>query len=282
MKRIRRYERSAWNRAAAAFMGVLLCQSAFAADDDATALAKAAQNPVADMASLPFQWNTNYNYGPLDRQQQVLNIQPVYPINLNSEWNLITRTIVPVISQPPFTPSQDRINGIGDVQFSAFFSPAKPTASGWIWGAGPIVQLDTATNDRLGQGKYALGPTAVALRVGKEWVTGALINQVWSVAGDDDRADVSQMLIQPFINYNFPHSPGRYLSFSPIITANWEAEYARDVWTVPLGLGIGQIMRFGKQPVNLQLSYYTNVEKPDFGPDYQVRFQLVFLFPKGS
>jgi len=265
-----------------AFLSGLLCQPAFAADDDATALAKAAQNPVADMISLPFQWNTNYNYGPLDRQQQVLNIQPVYPINLNSEWNLITRTIVPVVSQPPFTSSQDRENGLGDIQVSAFLSPVKPTSGGWIWGAGLIAQFDTASDDRLGQGKYGLGPTAVALKIAGPWVTGALINQVWSVAGDDDRADVSQMLIQPFINYNFPHSPGRYLSFSPIVTANWEADHARDVWTVPLGLGIGQIMRFGEQPVNLQLSYYTNVEKPDFGPDYQIRFQLVFLFPKGK
>ncbi len=122
----------------------------------------------------------------------------------------------------------------------------------------------------------------MALKIEGAWVTGALINQVWSVAGDDDRSDVSQMLIQPFINYNFPDSPGRYLSFSPIITANWEAEQARDVWTVPLGLGIGQIMHIGKQPVNLQLAYYTNIEKPDFGPDYQIRFQLVFLYPKGK
>jgi len=247
---------------------------------DNAALAKAAQNPVADMISLPFQWNANFNYGPLDRQQQVLNIQPVYPIELNQDWNLITRTIVPVISQPPFTPSQDRENGNGDIQFSAFLSPVKPTAGGWLWGAGLVGQLDTASDDRLGQGKYGLGPTAVALRMDGQWVWGALINQVWSVAGDDDRPDISQMLIQPFVNYNLPNSPGRYLSFSPIITANWEAEHARDVWTVPLGLGIGQIMRFGKQPVNLSLAYYTNVEKPDFGPDYQIRFQITFLFPK--
>ena len=281
MTRIQRDKWSAWAWLTTTFMSMLLVQSAFASDDGATALAKAAQNPVADMASLPLQWNANYNYGPLDRQQQVLNIQPVYPINLNSEWNLITRTIVPLISQPPFTSSQDRENGLGDVQFSAFLSPTKPTSGGWIWGAGLIAQLDTASDDRLGQGKYGLGPTAVALRISKEWVSGALINQVWSVAGDDDRPDVSQMLIQPFINYNFPHSPGRYLSFSPIITANWEAD-AGDVWTVPLGLGIGQIMRFGKQPVSLQLAYYSNVVRPEFGPDYQIRFQIAFLFPKGK
>jgi len=247
---------------------------------DNTALAKAAQNPVADMISLPFQWNMNYNYGPLDRQQQVLNIQPVYPFELNQDWNLITRTIVPVISQPPFTPSQDRENGIGDIQFSAFLSPVKPTAGGWLWGAGLVGQLDTASDDRLGQGKYGLGPTAVMVRMQGQWVLGGLINQVWSVAGDDDRPDVSQMLMQPFVNYNFPNSPGRYLSFAPIITANWEADHARDVWTVPLGLGIGQILRIGKQPVNVSLAYYTNVEKPDFGPDYQVRLQVTFLFPK--
>jgi hypothetical protein len=260
-----------------AYLAAFVPATARSAEPDAGALAKAVQNPVADLISVPFQYNANFDYGPREKTQHVLNIQPVYPINLSSQWNLITRTIVPLISQPAFTPSQDRENGIGDVQLSLFLSPAQPT--GWIWGVGAIAQFDTASDDRLGQGKIGLGPTAVALKISGPWVTGALINNVWSVAGDDDRPDVNQMLLQPFVNYNFPQHPGRYLTFSPIVTANWEAS-GDDVWTVPVGLGIGQILKLGKLPVNLQASAYWNVVKPDFGADWQLRLQAALLFPK--
>jgi len=248
------------------------------AESDAD-LAKAAQNPIANMISLPLQNNTNFNSGPLEKTQNILNIQPVVPITLNKDWNVITRTIVPLISQPATMPDQDREFGLGDIQFSAFFSPKKPTSNGWIWGAGPIAQLDTATDDRLGQGKWGLGPSAVALKSDGPWVYGALVNNIWSVAGDDDRADVNNMLIQPFINYNFPKHPGRYLTTAPIITANWEAD-SGNRWVVPIGLGIGQITKFGKQPVNLQASAYYNVERPDDFANWQLRLQIQFLFPK--
>jgi len=162
---------------------------------------------------------------------------------------------------------------------SLFLSPAR--SQGWIWGAGLIMQANSATDDLLGQGKWGLGPTAVALRMekGSPWVYGALVNNVWSVGGDDHRANVNQMLIQPFLNYNFPKSPGRYLSFSPIVTANWEAG-SGEKWTVPLGLSIGQIMKFGNQPVNLQAGAYYNVERPTGAPEWNIRLQLQFLFPK--
>lgn len=231
------------------------------------------------MISLPLQLNTNINVGPYKKTQEVLNVQPVIPFHLNSDWNLITRTIVPLISQPQLSPGSDRTNGLGDIQFSAFLSPSRP--SNWIWGAGVIAQAPSATDDTLGQGKWGLGPTAVALHIekGDPWIYGGLINNVWSVAGDDGRAKVNQMLMQPFINYNFPKHPGRYLSFSPIITANWEASHGNR-WTVPLGLGIGQVMRWGNQPVNLQVAAYYNVERPDYAPNWNIRLQLQFLFPK--
>ena len=146
---------------------------AAAQENDVASLAKAAQNPIADMISLPFQLNLNYDTGPLGETQYLLNIQPVYPFKLNEEWNLITRTIVPVLSQPAFAPGQDRQGGLGDIQFSAFFSPSKPV-DGWVWGVGAIGQFNTATDDRLGQGVWGLGPTAVALHLGKTWVYGAL------------------------------------------------------------------------------------------------------------
>ena len=186
---------------------LLASTSLSAQEDDAAALAKAAQNPIADMISLPFQNNTNFDVGPLEKTQDILNIQPVLPFGLNTDWNLITRTIVPLISQPAFAPDQDREFGLGDVQFSTFFSPKK-VVDGWVWGAGAIAQLDTATNDRLGQGAWGLGPTAVALHLGKTWVYGALINNVWSVSTEEGRSSVNQMLLQPFINYNFPTRRG--------------------------------------------------------------------------
>jgi hypothetical protein len=251
---------------------------AVAQEHEATNLAKAAQNPIANMISVPIQYNLNMETGPFEKPQHLVNIQPVYPVKLNADWNLITRTIVPVLSQPAFTAEQDREFGIGDIQFSAFLSP-KEAVDGWIWGVGAIAQLDSATNDRLGQGVWGLGPTAVALHLGKSWVYGALINNVWSVAQDDGRPAVNQMLLQPFVNYNFPDAPGRYLAFSPIITANWKADSGQQ-WTVPLGIGIGQIFKIGKQPLNAQAGYYYNVERPDDASRYQIRLQLSFLFPK--
>jgi hypothetical protein len=263
------------------FALLLLLPGAYAFAQDTEALAKAAQNPIADMISLPFQNNTTLNAGPEHQTQNVLNIQPVYPIGLGPGWNLITRTIIPVISQPDFgRPGTDRINGIGDLQFSAFFSPKQPTATGWTWGVGPVAQLPTATNDVLGQGKWALGPTAVALHIekGSPWLYGALINNVWSVGGDGDRRAVNQMLLQPFVNYNFPAHPGRYLTFSPIVTADWKAK--GEQWTVPLGLGIGQLFRLGTQPVNVQAHAYYNVVRPDAAGNWTIRLQFQLLFPK--
>ncbi|MBQ0721054.1 MAG: neuromedin U [Gammaproteobacteria bacterium] len=246
---------------------------------DVASLAKAAQNPIASMISVPFQNNTNFDVGPENKTQNILNIQPVIPFSLNEDWNLITRTILPVISQPAFTPGGNRTNGIGDVQFSAFFSPKAPTAGGWIWGVGTIAELDTASDDQLGSGKWSLGPTAVALKASGPWVFGALINNLWDVAGSDTNGDVNKMLIQPFLNYNFPSKPGRYLTTAPIITANWEAD-SGEKWTLPIGGGIGQIVRVGSVPVNFQASAYYNMDKPDNAGFWQVRLQAQLLFPK--
>lgn len=270
---------TSWSGLTALLACGMLCASASAAEDGAASLAQAAQNPVASLISVPLQLNMNFDTGPEDDVQMVLNVQPVFPFELNDRWNLITRTIIPMISQPDFGVFSARENGVGDVQFSAFLSPKAPTRGGWIWGAGAVTQLDTASDDRLGQGAFGIGPTGVALRISGPWVTGALVNNVWSVAEDGDREEVNQFLLQPFVNYNFPASPGRYLTFAPVITANWEAE-SSDRWLVPLGLGIGQITRLGGQPVNLQASFYGNVEAPDGAPGWQLRLQMQLMFPK--
>ena len=246
-----------------------------AGEDPQEELAKAAQNPVADLISLPFQNNTNFNFGPENKTQNILNIQPVWPFSLTDEWNLITRTIVPVISQPALFRGDDRENGLGDTTFTAFFSPAEPGK--WIWGAGPVLLLPTATDDKLGTDKWGAGPSAVVLTSDGPWLYGALFSQLWSFAGDNDRDDVNQSLVQPFVNYNLPD--GWYLVSSPIITANWEAD-SSDTWTVPVGGGFGKIFRIGRQPVNAQMQAFYNVETPDNGADWQLRLQWQFLFPK--
>ena len=238
-------------------------------------LAKATQNPVSDLISLPLQNNTNFGIGPNDETQNILNIQPVWPFSISDKWNIITRTIVPVVSQPDILTGGDgRINGIGDTTFTAFLSPRSPRRL--IWGFGPVFLLPTGTNDALGSNKWGLGPSVVLLTMPGNWVIGSLFSNVWSVAGSGDQ-NVDLFTWQYFINYNLPK--GWYLSSAPIITANWEADSGNQ-WTVPFGGGGGKIFRIGKLPLNAQVQAFYNAEKPEFGPDGTLRLQLQFLFPK--
>ena len=231
-------------------------------------LARQAQNPIANLISLPLQNNTNFNVGPDDRNQNILNIQPVYPFSLGEDWNVITRTILPVMSQP--LPDGDRQNGLGDTSFTAFFSPKH--SSKLTWGVGPVALIPTSTDDSLGAGNWGGGLSAVFLGMPGNWVVGSLFSNVWA-------QDVNMFTWQYFINYNIPNGNGLYLTSAPIITANWEAD-SSDRWTVPFGGGVGKIFKIGKQPLNGQVSAYYNAEKPKFGADWQLRLQLQFLFPK--
>ena len=238
-------------------------------------MARATQNPVASLISLPFQNNTNFNFGPRNKTQNVLNIQPVWPFELTDKWNLITRTIVPVISQPETAPGTDREFGYGDILFTAFLSPKTPFGK-WIWGAGPAVLMPTANDDYLGQDRWAAGPSFVALTMRGPWVAGALFNNIWDFAGSGN-ADINFFTCQYFVNYNM--AGGWYLISAPIITANWEGD-SNDKWTIPFGGGLGRVFRIGKQPINFNTQAYYNVETPDNGPDWQLRIQLQFMFPK--
>ena len=256
-----------------ALMALPMCVNANElSDEEAEKLAKAAQNPIASMISLPFQNNTNLNIGPNDQTQNILNIQPVYPFDMG-DYNIITRTIIPVVSNPSVLTGQDRVDGIGDTVFTAFISPKD---SGDItWGVGPAILLPTASNDVLGQDTWGAGISAVALAMPGKWVLGGLISNLWSVGSG---ADINLLTVQPFINYNL--DDGWYLVTAPIITANWEAD-SKNRWTVPLGGGFGKIFKIGNQPINAQLSLYNNVETPDnFGAEWQVRTQIQFMFPK--
>src|SRR5215472_14865695 len=203
--------------------------------DKSSNLAKETQNPVANLISVPFQNNFYFGLGPDHVTEYDLNIQPVIPISLSKDWNLITRTIIPILSLPSAGPGIPSGAGLGDINPTFFLSPAGGSKK-FIWGLGPTFTLPTATEPILGTQKWSAGPAAVALTMQGHWVVGALVNQQWSFAGWGNQ-DVSAFLMQPFVNYNLPH--GWYLSSSPIITANWKVS-GRDAWVVPLGGGVGK------------------------------------------
>ncbi len=246
----------------------------------AEALQKATQNPVASLISVPVQDNTNFGVEPGYRNQNVLNIQPVIPVGVSKDWNLIVRWITPVIYQPipnaPGTPETGQY-GLGDMTPTFFLSPRKPGKI--IWGAGPIFQLPTATSTYLGQGKLGIGPSIVVLTQPGHWTLGVLANNVWSVAGNGYRPDVNQFLLQYFINYNL--SKGYFITWQPTLTANWEATNG-NTWTVPFGGGLGRIMKIGNQPVSLTAQFYGNAVHPVGSPAWSMRLQIAFLFPKLS
>ena len=251
-----------------------------AAAANSDALRKAAQNPVASLISVPIQNNFNTGIDPGYRTQNVLNIQPVIPLKLNENWNLIIRWITPIIYQPlpaPFPAPQAGVSGLGDMQPTFLLSPGKPHKL--IWGAGPIIQIPTATSQYTGQGKLALGPNVVALTMPGHFVLGVLVNNIWSVAGSGSRTDVNQMLLQYFVNYNM--KKGWYLTSQPIITANWNAA-SGSVWTVPFGGGVGRIMKLGFQPVNISVQAYGNAAYASQSSTWGVRASFALLFPKLS
>ncbi len=255
-----------------------------AAAVNSDALRNAAQNPVASLISVPIQDNFNFNIGPSDRTQNVLNIQPVIPISLNKNWNMVVRWITPIVYQP--IPIQQEtgppvqssgVYGLGDMNPTFFIVPKKSKV---IWGVGPSLVFPTATNTTyLGQGKFSMGPSVVVLVQPKPWTIGFLANNLWSVAGhsDIDKPPVNQFLLQWFVNYNM--KKGWYLTTSPIITANWRAP-SGDVWTVPWGGGVGRIMKLGFQPVNITAQFYANPTRPQNTSPWGMRLQFVLLFPK--
>jgi hypothetical protein len=232
------------------------------------------QNPVADLISVPFQNNTNFNIGPFARAQDILNIQPVIPIHVSKDWNVISRTILPLVWQPNVASPAGETFGLGDTTESLFLTPAGDHE--FIWGVGPVAYLPTGTSTDLGTGQWGLGPTAVALLQHKPVTVGVLANQIWSLFGASDRPSVNAFYAQAFFTLNLPK--GWYVNTAPIITANWNAS-ASNIWTVPVGAGVGRVALFDKQPVNLQLGAYYNLARPTDGAAWQLRVQLALLYP---
>jgi hypothetical protein len=223
---------------------------------------------------VPFQWNSNFNIGPYDRTQSVLNVQPVVPVRAQN-WNLIMRFITPVVDQPDTSAPEKGTFGLGDLNPTFFLSPSKPGRL--IWGFGPALILPTATDPALGQGKLSIGPSFVGLAQTKKWTLGVLTSNVWSVAGKADRTEVNQFLLQYFINYNM--AKGYYITLQPIVTANWRAEEG-EKWTVPIGGGLGRVFKLGPQPVNINFQVYYTPVRPTGASSFTIRAQYTMLYPK--
>ena len=250
------------------------------APDQEAELAKKLNNPVASLISVPFQNNWDFGIGPAHAMKYTCNIQPVIPISISKDWNLIVRTILPVIYQEtlddnPKAPESigKAHGGLGDTTQSFFFSSKNPVG-GWILGAGPVGYYPTATSDYLGGGKWGAGPTIVALRQEYGFTYGILANQIWSFAGQQDRQNINASYLQPFVAY----TTKTYTTFAinSESTYDWQSDQA----TVPMNFMVQQLIKIGKMPVAFQAGYRYYVNKPDEGPDWGLRFTITLLFPK--
>ena len=239
-------------------------------------LAQELTNPIADLVTVPIQMNFDDRIGPADDGSKLTtNVQPVIPFDIGENWNLVTRTIVPVTYQNDIFPGAGSQFGLGDINLSLFFSPKAPTAGGLTWGVGPVLLLPTATDSLIGTKKWGAGPAAVGLVLKGPWTVGMLANHVWSFAGDDDRDDISNSFMQPFVAYTWPSA--WTASLQSETTYNWQSEQ----WSVPVNLALSKLVKFGKLPVSLQGGVGYWAESPDNGPEgVRFRLQANIVLPK--
>lgn len=241
--------------------------AAQSADD----LAKQTQNPVSSLISVPFQGNWDFGLRDGDAVGTTLNFQPVVPFGISPNTNVIFRVIMPLTSQP--AADGVRINGMGDVLATAFFSPSKTNRI--IWGVGPVVLLPTSTNNSLGSEKFGVGPSVVVLTQPRKWTLGFLFNHVWSTSGAKERADVNLTYLQPFANYNL--GSGLSAGVSMEASGNWNAD---ETWTVPLLFNVSKVTLLGKRPVSISVAAGPMVAAPAGGASWRFRLAMTFLFPR--
>ena len=256
---------------------VFVCLPARGQTDDEAAkaaeLAKKALNPVASLISVPIQNNWDFGIGSTDAMRYTANVQPVIPVTLTKDWNLITRTILPIIYAESTSAGGGSKFGLGDISQSFFLSPKEPVG-GWIVGAGPVLLYPSATNDALGAKKWGAGPTLVVLTQQSGWTYGVLANHIWSYAGSSSRSDLSATFLQPFLS--FTTKTFTTFGLNTESTYDWKNRQ----WTVPINVSLTQLLKVGKQPMSFSIGGKYYAEKPQGGPDWGLRFAVTLLFPK--
>ena len=245
-----------------------------AGEDD---IARESENPIGNLTVLPFENYTNFGVGPHPGTQNILEFEPVVPIHIGPDWTVINRAIIPAVWNPDLSPAPSVPQAIAPTDYSAFLSPSHPV-NGWTVGAGPIVQLPTATSPTVGSSVWGLGPTAVVVKTTEHVVAGLLVNQVWSLGGVDTGPGgrrYATFLVEPFFNYNFGH--GWFINAAPIITCNEDGSGRK--WTVPIGGSAGRIIKLGgKLPVKFSLGGYYNIVSPQYGAKWQLESTVAVIF----
>jgi hypothetical protein len=268
----------------------VLSTSLFGEQMSNSEIAIASQNPITLIYSLPIQNNTYFGLGDTDEVKNIANFQPVIPMDITKDWDIVWRMIMPVVTTPG-TPTSFNHDGevtsftnsttaLGDTTLSAFLAPKE--SGKFIWGAGAIAYIPTATDDALETKQWGLGPSFIGLRIDGNWTYGALIMNVWSFGVNDSVGGkkIDFMQLQPFVNYNM--GDGWFLTTVPFITAKWE-EDSEDIWTVPLGGGFGKGFKIGRVPVSATAQAYYSVIKPEtMGEDWQLRLQAQIFFPRND
>ena len=254
-------------------VGLLSAVSEADASESQEELAKKLQNPIANLISVPVQNNWDFGIGPEHAMRYTANVQPVIPFSLTSDWNLITRTILPIIHAESPVAGGREATGLGDIVQSFFFSPSAPVG-GWVAGAGPVLLYPSASDDLLGAEKWGAGPTAVVLQQRSGWTYGALANHLWSFAGEDERDDVNATFLQPFVSY----TTKTFTTFGINTESTYDWEHSQ--WTIPLNPSVTQLLKLAGQPISFAFGVRHYVEAPSGGPDWGLRFVVTLLFPK--
>jgi hypothetical protein len=255
-----------------------IAPAALAREKDEEDLAREAADPVSNLSSIPIQNEVDFGVGPHDRTRNTLAVQPTYGFMLTRDVGIVSRTKVPIVSEPLATQRPAWTSGLGDVTEALFVAPTAGTSGALLWGIGPTLLLPTATESALGTGKLGLGPIGAVLVQPKPWTFGVLVAQVWSVAGAPERPSISQLGVMPLVTFHF--SRGWYLTTAPNITANWNARAPRDVWTIPIGGGAGRVFFAQSLPINVSVGAYWNAIRPDAAASVSAQVQIAVLFPR--
>jgi hypothetical protein len=236
------------------------------------ALAISAHNPFEEFIKVPIQSTTGFDLGAHHNVGDTINVQPLFPFALNSQWDFIARPSLNVSYQP----SPHEQYGLDDLQTAFYLTPANEST--WIWGIGPILQFPTASSMGLGTGRWSAGPTAALVYTEGPWFGALLTYQLMSFAGNRNRGSVNQTYIEPEVSYNF--ESGWYVQCDPPMTYDWTAD-AADAWTIPMGADLGKAFNLGSQSLSLQVGAYDLLKRPEGNPQWIARVSLTILFPQG-